>query len=169
MDVYLLILLLSEGLSGTGPKYLCRNEISCSRLSNSDSDRAGTGYLEGKKRKIFQLIFLTIVTGLPVFLVGQRQKQHIPSSHKSMVSFPLNPYSSARPPSPSTQKMGLWSGKDSKTVVTDKFRKGLPPLPKASTDAISLKVSKNFLTDGYHKTEFLPRKNTAFVPFLVFS
>ena len=44
------------------------------------------------RKKIFLLIFLTVPTGLPVLTVAQRQKQDILSSHKYLVSFPLNPY-----------------------------------------------------------------------------
>ena len=44
------------------------------------------------RKKIFLLIFLTVVTGMPVLPVAQRQKQDIPYSHKYLVSFPLNPY-----------------------------------------------------------------------------
>ena len=43
------------------------------------------------RKKIFLLIFLTVPTGLPVLTVAQRQKQDILSSHKYLVSFPLNP------------------------------------------------------------------------------
>ena len=46
------------------------------------------------RKKIFLLIFLTVVSGMPVLPVAQRQKQDIPSSHKYLVHFPLNPYQS---------------------------------------------------------------------------
>ena len=35
--------------------------------------------------------FLTVLTGMPVLQVAQRQKQYILSSHRYSVSFPLNP------------------------------------------------------------------------------
>ena len=44
------------------------------------------------RKKIFLLIFLTVVSGMPVLPVAQRQKQDIPFSHKYLVYFPLNPY-----------------------------------------------------------------------------
>ena len=45
------------------------------------------------RKKIFLLIFLTVVSGMPVLPVAQRQKQDILSSHKYLVYFLLNPYS----------------------------------------------------------------------------
>ena len=44
------------------------------------------------RKKFFLLIFLIVVTGMPLLPVAQRQKQDIPYSHKYLVSFPLNPY-----------------------------------------------------------------------------
>ena len=44
------------------------------------------------REKFFLLIFLIVVTGMPLLPVAQRQKQDIPYSHKYLVSFALNLY-----------------------------------------------------------------------------
>ena len=51
-----------------------------------------TFWIKMHRKKIFLLIFLTVVTGMPLLPVAQRQKQDIPSSHKYLVSFLFNPY-----------------------------------------------------------------------------
>ena len=68
------------GLNRTGTKYLCQNRIPYSCLSNSDSSTASTGYLtdsnfhflnKSAQEKILLLIFLTVVTGVPVLAVAK--------------------------------------------------------------------------------------------------
>ena len=51
-----------------------------------------TFWIKMHRKKNFLLIFLTVVTGMPVLPEAQRQKQDIPSSHKYLVSFLFNPY-----------------------------------------------------------------------------
>ena len=66
-----------KGLSGTGTKYLCRNGISCSRLSNSDSGRAGTGYLAGKNPENYK--FSELISGSHFhFLNKNAQEKNLP-------------------------------------------------------------------------------------------
>ena len=50
-----------------------------------------TFWIKMHRKKFFLLIFLIVLTSMPLLPVAQRQKQDIPYSHKYLVSFPLNP------------------------------------------------------------------------------